>query len=128
MSLRKLKLLKVSEREREKKKTKNLASFPPQVSGVTYETRVLVAAERQFCWKEGVDGLPGFSSCSLVSTDGLRHPVWIRAGPGVQTEGGTGTRLPLPPASSSSLGPADCPGLTLSLLLIGSILEEALLD
>lgn len=104
-----------------------MASFPPQVSGVTYETRVLVAAERQtFCWKEGVYGLPGFPSCSLVSTDGLRHPVWIRAGPGVQTEGGTGTRLPLPPASS--LGPADCPGLTLSLLLVGSNLEEALLD
>lgn len=49
VSLRKLKLLKVSEREGKKRK-KKLASFPSQVSGVTYETRVLAAAEQQlFC-------------------------------------------------------------------------------
>lgn len=75
MPLRKLKLLKVSEREKKKNK-KNLASFPPQVSGVTYETQVLVAVEKQlFCWKEGVYKLPGLPSRSLFSAAGPRYPV-----------------------------------------------------
>lgn len=101
VSLRKLKLLKVSEREEKNQKIWHLFLLKFLVSLMKHGSLLL---QRSSCFadrRECAGCLGSLPAASSQQT--LRNPVQGR--PGVQTEGGAGARLPLPPAPSSSWVP-----------------------
>lgn len=96
------------DREKKIKCQKKIWHLPLQVSDVTYETRVLVAAEKQlFCWRR---------ECA-----GCRAPALP------PLSSGAGARLTLPqrPSPLTALGPEHGPGYLWPLLLSGSILRDS---
>ena len=102
VSLRKLKLLKVSEREGKKEK-KFWHLFPLEfLVSLMKHGSLLLQRSSCFARRRECPGCLG-SLPAACSQRGPRHPVWGRAGTGERFEGGAGTRVPLPPASASSL-------------------------